>query len=184
MDKKDKPIIPCPYCEFTTTHKGALGQHVKHKHKRRWLSYREKPRIECPYCDFIVSTKAALSQHIKHKHKSKWNKYKKEQRNQFVIMAVVDAYEPIELNITISQLEKYKSKQQVCEICGKEYSHTMKKNGKTIKCSLAVDHCHETNRFRGLLCVRCNSFFGFYDQYEKNIKKYIEKANKSSKGKK
>ena len=39
-----------------------------------------------------------------------------------------------------------------CAICGK------KPNG-----SLCIDHCHLTGKVRGLLCHKCNSALGFYD---------------------
>lgn len=39
-----------------------------------------------------------------------------------------------------------------CECCGK----TVEENGK----ALALDHCHDTNEFRGWLCNNCNTAIG------------------------
>jgi len=39
----------------------------------------------------------------------------------------------------------------VCAIC--------KKKGRP----LGVDHCHSTGKVRGILCGKCNSGLGFYD---------------------
>lgn len=44
-----------------------------------------------------------------------------------------------------------KAQNYVCATCGKP-----NKNG----AFLAVDHCHSTNRVRGLLCIRCNTVLG------------------------
>lgn len=45
----------------------------------------------------------------------------------------------------------------VCAICGKP--ETVKRNGKNRW--MAVDHCHKTNKIRGLLCGRCNPMIGY-----------------------
>jgi len=44
----------------------------------------------------------------------------------------------------------------VCKICNKTC-----KSGK----SLAVDHCHETGKVRGLLCAKCNTNLGRIEAY-------------------
>jgi hypothetical protein len=38
---------------------------------------------------------------------------------------------------------------EVCECCGKQHKRT-----------LCLDHCHETHKFRGWLCINCNSILG------------------------
>lgn len=48
-----------------------------------------------------------------------------------------------------------KKQNNVCAICEK----TNKDNRR-----LAVDHCHETGKVRGLLCDRCNRGIGMFDE--------------------
>jgi hypothetical protein len=53
----------------------------------------------------------------------------------------------------------------VCAIC-KEKETKLNKNSGEVK-RLAVDHCHKTNKIRGLLCFDCNSSLGkFRDSIE------------------
>lgn len=62
-----------------------------------------------------------------------------------------------------------KSQNGVCAIC-----HKICLTNK----NLAVDHCHKTNKIRGLLCHKCNvSLGGFYDNLEllRAAIKYLEK---------
>ena len=53
-----------------------------------------------------------------------------------------------------------KSQNGVCAICGQP--ETLKhQNGRII--SLAVDHCHQIGKIRGLLCHKCNSGIGYFN---------------------
>lgn len=45
----------------------------------------------------------------------------------------------------------FKKQNNKCVICGQEFSDSNK---------AFVDHCHKTNRVRGLLCTKCNLLLG------------------------
>ena len=66
-----------------------------------------------------------------------------------------------------------------CAICKKE--ETLKIKGKVVR--LAVDHCHETNKIRGLLCSNCNRGLGLFCDDPNLIRKaaaYIESHKEGS----
>lgn len=52
-----------------------------------------------------------------------------------------------------------------CAICGKQPLPG--------EIALAVDHDHETNRIRGLLCYSCNTKLGWYEKFTEQIRKYL-----------
>ncbi len=56
-----------------------------------------------------------------------------------------------------------KKQKNLCGIC--------KEKPKTKK--FAVDHCHYTNKIRGLLCTRCNLGIGCFQDNCENLKKAI-----------
>ncbi len=63
--------------------------------------------------------------------------------------------------ISLPQYEmKLNSQNNRCAIC--RQPETAKQNGVTRR--LAVDHCHETNQTRGLLCVKCNLAIGQFKE--------------------
>ena len=72
--------------------------------------------------------------------------------------------------ITIEQHNQMLEQQNgVCAICG-----GLNKNGK----NLGIDHCHRTNKVRGLLCMKCNLTLGAVDdsiELLANAIRYLEK---------
>lgn len=60
----------------------------------------------------------------------------------------------------------------VCAICKKP--NTCKKTNR-----LYVDHCHATGKVRGLLCMKCNTGLGYFDDNISKLREAIEYLNKS-----
>ena len=84
-------------------------------------------------------------------------------------------------NITYQDYLALKERQNnLCAIC-KKPELTKSKKYDRIK-ELAVDHCHETGKVRGLLCGACNSAIGLLKEdlgTLKNAINYLKKAKKS-----
>ena len=75
-------------------------------------------------------------------------------------------------NITLQDvLDMKESQGHTCKICGKP-------EGETALTKFIVDHCHDTNRVRGILCGKCNTALGHLEDDIDRLKKaiaYLEK---------
>lgn len=69
-------------------------------------------------------------------------------------------------NITLEKYNELVKKQNnSCKICNKKVT------------KLCVDHNHETGRMRGLICYKCNTILGSYEQLLKNKELFIKMNN-------
>jgi len=72
--------------------------------------------------------------------------------------------------ITINEYEVIlKSQDGLCAICKKK---------ETQKNFLSIDHCHISNKIRGLLCSGCNKALGFINDDIRILKSMIEYLSK------
>ena len=69
-------------------------------------------------------------------------------------------------NISKENLLQYRDQSVECEICGTQISDHNKN----------IDHDHNTNYFRGILCGNCNSKLGWLENHEESIQGYRAKA--------
>ena len=120
--------------------------------KRIW------PKSICSICGVEMDSRN-LASHIK-KHNS-------------LVKRTYLGYDTVILDITNKELDLYREKQQVCEICGKDRGTVNRITGDYN--NLCTDHDHVTNKFRGLLCSVCNRQLGWYEKQKENIEKYLSK---------
>lgn len=114
-------------------------------------------KFQCIHCSKKFKNEVVLNRHYYNDHPEKYNKDEKlvESRSTRTL-----------LNITKRELEEYRKIHTICEICGKTLKETKNK--------LVIDHDHNTNKFRGLLCNSCNRSLGWYENNKENINKYLQ----------
>lgn len=82
---------------------------------------------------------------------------------------VIGKYEGINSHDDYQKL--YDEQKGLCKIC--EQPETMMANNKTSIKMLSVDHCHTTQKIRGLLCCACNSGIGYFKESTKLLQSAI-----------
>lgn len=82
-------------------------------------------------------------------------KYKAENKERFREKNI-NRVRKYKYGITSEEVDKLFAEQDgKCAICFNEFSDDNKHRQ-------AIDHCHTTNKVRGLLCVRCNQALGLF----------------------
>jgi hypothetical protein len=132
----------------------------------------------CSFCgkEFKTLTAKASHERLCEKNPNKLGNPTKQHMAKLTRPVVLYLYpENIVLDITYGELEQYREKHRVCEICGRAVEETVKYTGKFAIKQLCVDHDHATNKFRGLLCQVCNRQLGWYENNKEKINNYLNK---------
>lgn len=124
------------------------------KHRKSWSSEKKKEKNEYNKAWRKNSPKG---REIETRRKLKGPRKKRTTEQQRA--ATLKHFYGITLDDYNQMLEKQDNK---CKICKEQYDHT-----------LHVDHCHETNIIRGLLCKGCNQALGLLKDRIENLKSAI-----------
>lgn len=73
--------------------------------------------------------------------------------------------------------DKLKEQGGVCDICKRVVKTIWR--GKEVR--MALDHEHETNRPRGVLCIKCNRALGLLEENKSSVSNMIDYINKYKK---
>jgi len=74
---------------------------------------------------------------------------------------ISDRHRARQLGLAIDQYKELRrlAQEGACDVCGDPPNKSPRG---AFPETLHIDHCHETNRIRGLLCSRCNRALGYF----------------------
>lgn len=144
--RKDLMSTPCRVC-------GGIERYVSTKECKQCARRRQRARNArlCDDEDYKAKNKARNKKdyHVKRKHKNR----------EYQLMRLY--------GLSLSEYEAMLIKQDhSCFICKKPQAE--------LKYALAVDHCHLTDKVRGLLCPTCNNAVAMVENYGELVAIYLE----------
>lgn len=109
----------------------------------------------CKKCESEANRKRFL---LKNKNKNEYVKYKPKKTKEEIKIDALKRMLKHRYNITYDDyVNMYKNQKERCGICGR---HVILGTPK----GLYIDHCHETGKVRSLLCSKCNSGLGMFNE--------------------
>lgn len=143
---------------------------VKDESKFPWRGVKhEKRYAQCRICRAIIQ--ARWWQEHRHECRDERRRYIKQYKKQNPIKyrrITQNANLKKDFGITIKQYEAMLFTQNdVCAICGRRETATFKGKVK----QLAVDHNHATDKNRALLCTKCNTGLGGFEDDPERLEK-------------
>ena len=128
------------------------------KRKAAWARTPEQRKIRTAYMrEWREKNRAQHNKLARESHQR--NKHKHVERNRNHMLVVTYGI------TTFQKLEMIRAQEGHCKICRKEFVDSRRTH---------VDHCHETNKIRGILCVSCNTRLGWYEKYAADIVNYLQ----------
>lgn len=131
-------------------------------------------QVELHPCPFVVGFTVNDKKKINNERVKKWQRKNRDKTNKYFIewgkknpialekKKLRAKTKTLGVNLTYEEYVIMCDKQNnLCAICGKE-EITKHNKSKSIYI-LSIDHCHSTNKVRGLLCKKCNSAIGFFN---------------------
>ena len=128
-------------------------------HQRTY--WNDDPEIRETYLE--RRREVARKQHAKNANNLEWKKRK--------AAAALRSHYKIRYGMTLEDVENLLEAQCGCAICG------INDNWPGPLKSPVVDHCHETNQVRGMLCHTCNVALGLFKENSLLLQKAIEYLN-------
>ena len=137
---------------------------------KKWnILYRCRKHGETPYYIFKKKGKSKYNRRCRVCHEAagaKWSEEHKFARWKIHMKSKM----PGKYGITLQEyLGMWQEQNGLCKICNKPSK----------KVRLGIDHCHKTNKIRGLLCNSCNSGLGLFQDDSKILAlaiKYLDGA--------
>jgi len=154
-----KITVRCLACRKETHNK----TFEKHREKRMQSIARWKRENR----DYLNARERADRLANPEKHK-KWERDERLRNGKNITLRVITSRRGITVQTYNEMLERIDNK---CEICGNEETRK-NPDGRTTR--LCIDHCHKTEKIRGMLCHSCNTGIGKFKDDIELLQKAIE----------
>lgn len=142
----------------------------KEKNLEDFNSFRNKINKQCRDCRNYHNIRWSKNVNgEKEKRREYQREFKEKYKNRYFKNDILKKY-----NLSVEIYEKMLSDQKNrCAICSVEFN--LERNKKNINSLPCIDHCHQTNKVRALLCRKCNIFLGvvesgFYDKAKEYLR--------------
>ncbi len=151
----------------------------KHKLLKEFGKYKNVAYGKCSYCKECKKKKCEKYRKEnleKHRRSSRigQKKYRQKRRDDGTAKAHERKYHIRSYGLTVEQFSAMLENQNhVCAICKRKIEDVSKREK-----NLAIDHCHKTQKVRGLLCPDCNRALGMFQDNPAILREaiaYLEK---------
>lgn len=135
------------------------GEHLSLSQFHKRSDTRDGRQFKCKSCNSVSAVD--WQRENSDKYKEYWESRDKKKRDRY--SEEWFKYKAGRYKCSVDELKSMVDESgEVCAICG-EFTTVY----------LAIDHCHETGKIRGLLCTRCNTGLGLFKEDTDRLKSAI-----------